>query len=257
MAKSFYYPVATATITDGNRDEVANGATTYTFTSGDTVTNEHRISDESIGLAISGFGSDDVLRFDLGASYACDVIAIYMSASDTSDMELYYGSSSTDMGTSATMPITTTPPMTDTFSTGWNVRTFTEATKQYWFVRASGDIAPSEIIIGKKYDFDVNFDLNNTESDISGSDVITSYGGNEFSNKRHSQKATWSWSWSNISSAMKTSLDTMKTAVEINRLKFVYYDETNYHYVRMSGLDFTEVAFQRYSTSMSLTEQLQ
>jgi len=59
---------------------------------------------------------------------------------------------------------------------------------------------------------------------------------------------------------MKTSLDEFKTAVEIDRLKFIYSEDGTtgpFHYVRMSGLDFTEVAYQRYSTSIKLTEQLQ
>ena len=250
MAKSFYYPVnelASATLDDGTFLSAA-------FTNASALTNELRAVDQSIGTAVSGWTQNDGFRIDLGAAVACDFLAIYFNAIETTDLILYASDNSDNSST------TTAKTITASFVKGWNVFDFSSTNKRYWFLRQTGTGTTDnfmEFIIGNKYDFDVNFDLNNTESDISGSDVITSYGGNEFSNKRHSQKATWSWSWSNISSAMKTSLDTMKTAVEINRLKFVYYDETNYHYVRMSGLDFTEVAFQRYSTSMSLTEQLQ
>ena len=256
MAKSFIYPVATATITDGTRGESVNGDVEYTFHSSDAVTNEHRISDDSIGSAISGFESDDVLRFDLGASYACDVIAVYMLSSDGTNMELYYGSSSTAMGYDTTMPITTTPTMSAEFTAGWTVRTFTEATKQYWFVRAAGDINPAEIIIGKKYDFDVNPELNNKIGEEFGTDIMTSYGGQEYANKRHAPKTTWSWNWAYLSSSQKTSLEGLNSSVQDHK-KFIYDDETTKHYVRMTKpLEFTEVAPSVYSTSMTLREQL-
>jgi len=262
MAKSFIYPVATATITDGTYGATANGGTTYTFASGNTVANEHRISDDSIGSAVSSYGSsiNDTIQFDLGGSYACDVIAIYLSASSAANLELYYSSSASNMGTDSSdpsVPLTTSPAMSTNHDAGWNIRTFTEITDRYWYVRATGgDITPSEIIIGKKYDFDVNFDLNNKLGEEFGTDVITSYGGNEYSNKRHNPKTTWDWKWSNISSSMKTSLEGVRDSVQDHK-KFIYYDETSYHYVRMvSPMDFTEVAYQRYSTNIKLREQL-
>jgi len=262
MAKSFIYPVATATITDGTYGTTANGGTTYTFASGNTVANEHRISDDSIGSAVSSYGSsiNDTIQFDLGGSYACDVIAIYLSAASAANLELYYSSSANNMGTDSSdpsVPLTTSPVMSTNHDAGWNIRTFTEITDRYWYVRATGgDITPSEIIIGKKYDFDINFDLNNKLGEEFGTDVITSYGGNEYSNKRHNPKTTWSWNWSNISSSMKTSLENVRDSVQDHK-KFLYYDETSYHYVRMTEpMDFTEVAYQRYSTNIKLREQL-
>ena len=255
MAKSFYYPVnelASATLTDGTFNVVDP------FNSSNVLTNEERATDQSISTAITSWSAtNDSLRFDLGSAVAIDFIALYFSSSETDNLTLYSNSSSDFSGS-----LSTSEAMTSTFSKGWTVVTFSSDTKQYWLLRAtSGAIANlTEVIIGKKYDFDINFDLNNTESDISGSDIITSYGGNEFSNKRHGQKATWNWAWGNISSTMKTSLDTFKTAVEIDRLKFIYSESGTsgpFHWVRMSGLDFTEVAYQRYSTSIKLTEQLQ
>ena len=261
MAKAFYYPVATATITDGTYGTMVNGGVSYTFSSGNTVTNEHRISDESIGSAVGSFGSDntDTIRFDLGASYACDAIAIYLSADDVSNLVLYYSSSSGSMGSDSSdpsVPLATTPVMSTNYVAGWNIRTFTEITDRYWFVKATSTIDISEIIIGKKYDFDVNFDLNNKLGEEFGTDIITSYGGNEYANKRHEPKTTWSWNWSYLSSNQKTSLEDLNSKVQDHK-KFIYYDETTYHYVRMvKPLVFTEVAPSVYSTSMTLREQL-
>ena len=61
-----------------------------------------------------------------------------------------------------------------------------------------------------------------------------------------------------LTAAMKTSLEALRDNTEQDRFKFVYYDGTDYHWVRMSAdsLQFTEVAHTIYSTTMNLTQQL-
>ena len=56
----------------------------------------------------------------------------------------------------------------------------------------------------------------------------------------------------------KTSLETMRDAVDQSHLKFLYYDGSSYNYVKMSdrSLRFKEIAFGVYSTKIQLTEQL-
>ena len=248
MAKSFIYDsigFTESTITDGN----TSGGT---FSSSDTITNESRATDMSISTAITAFGIVNTIRFDLGSSKSADIIALYFSATETSNLTLYaHASSATDAGTSIEV-------MTSTFTAGWNVFDFSSTSNRYWFlVSTSGSIDNlTEVIIGTKYDFDINFDLNNKLGEEFGTDVITSYGGNEYANKRHNPKTTWSWNWSNISSSMKTSLENVRDSVQDHK-KFIYWDETSYHYVRMGKpLEFTEVAYQRYSTNIKLREQL-
>ena len=238
-----------ATVTDGYYDPVP-----YLFTSSNTVTNEHRANDMSIGSAITSYvgsgGDTDTLRFDLGTEKSANVIALYFSASESADMELSAGSSATDM---AAVKST----MTSNFSAGWNVVTFGSTSNQYWFLRAGGTVDNlTEVIIGTKYDFDVNFDLNNKIGEKFGTDIITSYGGQEYANKRHAPKTTWSWNWSYMLASHKTALDGLNSSVQ-DWKKFIYYDDSNYHYVRMTKpMDFTEVAPSVYSTSVSLQEQL-
>ena len=50
----------------------------------------------------------------------------------------------------------------------------------------------------------------------------------------------------------------MREAVDGAHYKFLYYDGSSYHYVRMSddSLRFKEVAYGVYDTSIKLTEQL-
>ncbi len=264
MAKSFLYDdigLIGATVQAGTF-----AGTTFTATPGPD--NPERANDQSIGTGVGGtndFDAADAIRFDLGSGVtkaSGGALAVYVTDTPgaTVDIQLHAAvSSATAMGAAITLD----PVGTASLVSGWNIYSFTPpSASRYWFFAvATASMAEllSEIVIGTKYNFPLNFDLNSKLGDISGSDISTSFGGNEFSNKRHGQKATWNWNWGNIPATMKTSLDTMKTAVEIDRLKFIYDDETTKHWVRMSqgSLDFTEVAFNRFSTSVNLREQLQ
>ena len=60
----------------------------------------------------------------------------------------------------------------------------------------------------------------------------------------------------NISETFKNNLSSMENKVQDFK-KFVYYDGTNYNYVRLANsISFVEVAHQRYSASIKLREQL-
>lgn len=217
-----------------------------------TVTNHGRANDMSTGTIITNYNSSgsDTIRFSTGSSQSANVIALYFAEAETDDITLYgHATSNTAMSTSV-------KAMT-TFSKGWNVFTFT-GNYRYWFMRAmTGNISNlAEVIIGTKYDFDVNFDLNNKIGEEFGTDILTSYGGKEYANKRHDPKKTWEWNWSYLSASQKTSLESLNSAVQDYK-KFIYYDETSYHYVRMTKpLNFTEVAPNTYSTAIRLREQL-
>jgi len=248
MAKSFYYPVselANANIQQGQF--VAVSETFDTDLGG--ILNEERLIDQSIGTAITSYDSLDTIRTDLGSSVACGLVALYFNAPETADMTLYASDTATDMSSSVKV-------ITASFVKGWNVFTFSSNTKRYWFLRSLGSDGLTEMILGTKYDFDINFDLSNKIGEEFGTDIVTSYGGNEYSNKRHEPKTTWDWNWSFLTSSQKTSLEDLNSTVQDHK-KFIYYDETNYHYVRMTKpMNFTEVAPSIYSTSVSLREQL-
>lgn len=252
MAKIFYYPSSnlnSATITDGTADDVV----ATTFTSSNSVTNEERVNDQSIGTAIGSFSTGatpDCIRIDLSSSEALTAVAIYALTTGTSDVTVYPGSSSTAITTGSGVTLSN-------LSAGWNIGVLA-STSRYWFIVADSgtgiDIA--EIMLGDSFTFPFNFELNNTLGEISGADNITAWGGQEYSNKRHENKTTWNWNWKYLSSANKTSLDTINTNVG-DHTKFIYYDETNYNWVKQTKLmKFTEVAPSVYSTNVSLREQL-
>lgn len=259
MAKSFIYPSASIPIAviEGGAFVEATGA----FGTGATPANESRLTDQSTGSAVGDFeqdsGVDDEgIRIDLsGSSLNNDTIALYFSTTETDDMVL-----TVDGVADNTSPDQTINIIADHAANVWTVQSFTADQGRYWFLRRdTGTISGlMEMILGNKYDFVFERDLNNTIGEAHGVDVVTSYGGVEYANKRHNSKTVWAWTWTNISSAMKTSLETMRDIVGVDK-KFLFYDETSYHYVRMSAdsLQFTETAHLRYSTSIRLTQQLQ
>jgi hypothetical protein len=222
--------------------------TTFTPNSG-AVTDEIRMNDQSIGSDVTSFDYNDAVRFDLGSSKAADVFAIYQSAEDNEDYK-FYGSDS---------PTATGSEINDTSlgSAGWNYFTFS-ATKRYWFIESGATIINyiSEIIIGKKLDFEVSEDVNIEHGVDHGVDLQKSYGGVEYAIKRHASKKKWKLTWSNISNTFKSDLESMRDTLSGNYQPFVYYDGSSYHWVRMTGLEFAQVAYNRWSTSITLVQQL-
>jgi len=231
MSKAFVYDsigLIDATIEDGTYNPG-----TGVFTPGAVITNEERFNDQSISFAVSGFDLNEMEEFDVESSKAADVIAVYFSADEADDLLLY----ATDVDDSpGTSPVVTTPLMTSLVA-GWNVFTFTELTKRYWFLRAStGTIAGlCEIIIGKKYDFEQVFSSGGEEDDRpDGIRIEKSVGGIEYSRKLHDLKSEWVGSWQGLSASERTNLRNIKTALSGNFLKFLYCDGSAYHWVRMS-----------------------
>ena len=249
MAQSFIYPVKelySGAYTEGTHDG-------STFSAGTSITDQDRFFDQSLALVVSSFNSGDAIKIDLGSAVAVSAIALYFSSEETHDLVLY-GSANSDMSSAST-----TNTMLSTFPAGWTIDTFSEDSKRYWALRATGTVANNaEFLIGAKYDFDFEFDLQSIKAKKSGNVITTTYSGSEFSTKKHDPITTWSWKWSFITAAMKTSLETLRDNTEQDRFKFVYYDGSAYHWVRMSAdsLQFTEVANNIYSTTMSLTQQL-
>ena len=210
-------------------------------------------NDSSLSRAITSFYTNDMIRFDLGSSQTANVIALYFTGSETDNLELYASeNASVTIGTAD-------EALSTSFVAGWNVFDISpSATGRYWFLRSMNSYISNltEVIIGTKYEFDVEPDIGNTLGEEYGTDIMTSYGGQEYANKRHEPKTTWDWNWSFVTASMKTSLESLNSSVQDHK-KFIYYDETSYNYVRMTKpMAFNEVAYNVFSTSISLKEQL-
>ncbi|MBT7896489.1 MAG: hypothetical protein HN564_05785, partial [Flavobacteriales bacterium] len=149
----------------------------------------------------------------------------------------------------------------------WSVFDITITDKRYIYIYngTNGDYDYlTEMIIGSKYTFDVNPELNSKIGEQFGTDIVTSYGGSEYANKRHAPKTTWDFTFSHILSTQKTALEALNANVQ-DWKKFIYYDDSDstttppstYHYVRLvNPIEFTEVAPNVFSANVSLREQL-
>ena len=251
MAKKFYYDsvnLSDATISAGTYNSSTN-----VFTLSNTqVTNEHYIIDQSIAQAVTSFGDEDMIRIDLRADYTVSDIILYNNgAKDFNDLFVYGGSSGTSN-------LNLRLELNTTFA-GWNANTLTSSSSfRYWFLRSEDGSYDglTEVILGVPLTFENEPDIGIATQEIFATDLNTSLGGVEYANKRHEPKTTWQLNFSNISQTFKNNLVSFEQDVT-NFKKFVYYDDSSYHYVRLdSPIKFTEVAFERFSASLKLREQL-
>ena len=252
MAKIFYYDsVGLLDLSSGSVTAGAYSSGNFSVSAGN-VTNEHYINDQSLSNSVTSFDDEDTIRIDFGGAKAIDFALIYMTASDSQPLKIY-------QSTAATSGLTEIGSIGDSeLNAGWNLEAFSSATKRYWFFRANdGTITDmSEIILGTKLTFEVEPDMGISTQESFATDLNVSYGGVEYANKRHNPKTTWTLNFSNISSTFKGNLVNFEQDVT-NYKKFVYYDDSSYHYVRLDApIKFTEVAYQRFSASLKLREQL-
>ena len=254
MAKTFYYDsvdILNSTLNDGT----VTYSGTEGFNDGTTLTNEERAVDQSVSTAITAWAENDALQFDLGSAKSVDFIAVYFNAAEADDIRLSYDNASSGQ----------TAADIDSFSScsvGWNVDEFSSQSYQYWIVSAltaGGLVGITEIILGAKLAFDMNPDIGIGEQEIYGTDIQRSIGGVEYGTKSHEPISTISMNFSSIPSSFKTSLQSMEADVQDFK-KFVYSENGvsgPFHYVRLNGpISYSEVAYQRFSASFTLREQL-
>jgi hypothetical protein len=264
MAKSFIYDsVGLIDLTSASLQEGKIYGTVFSTTTG-KVDNEVRTIDQSIvnsSLIDGTFNGETAysgsIRIDLGSSLAVNCVAVYLPADIVPDVKIHTGDSATtgfaQFGSTSSSP-----------SAGWTVFTDTEVTHRYIIINiydsvTFSDIAVNEIILGNKYDFDITPNTGIVEGRLSGSDINKSYGAVEYSYKRHELIKTWDWQWDVPTTAIKTSLEAIETAVDLNYKKLIYYDGTTYYWVRIqpNSFKFTWQAYNFWTTPMSLVQQLQ
>lgn len=239
------------TITEGQMTDSG----TPTFSASDTLTNHERSSDQNIGTIISGVADRDAIEYAVGSSATANAAAVYFTGDD--------GVSS---GTIMTFFVDTdraSLPSKGTISAvsgaGWAVANLTESTGNKFFTEFNGSVSNvSEILIGKKLTFEIEPDINVQSSIDYANSVNRSLGGIEYALNVNQGQEVFTISFQNISSTFKANLITMQDALKGEATKFLWYDGTNYHWVRLDRpMTFTEVADGRFSTQLRLRQQIQ
>ena len=143
---------------------------------------------------------------------------------------------------------------------GWVANTFTEVTSKTKFCLEFNEALTniSEILIGSKLAFEVEPDVNVKTKRDYGTQVNKSLGGVEYAINVHDAQEVFSITFQNISSTFKDNLITMQDSLKGQAKKFVWYDGSSFHWVRLENtLTFTEIADSRFSTSISMRQQIQ
>ena len=260
MAQYFIYPNANLYSADPEGGDQTGGTNNFA-TDATSATNETRLTDVSIGTAAGMPAQFDAVRFDLTASgNTIDSIAVHSTAQDTDDIDWYANDSATTnaFATGITGSSMTTINAGWTVNTGVTVSSASPATRYYYLKQSAGaNNTLTEVILGTKLSL-TNIELTGSEGINYGNDIMVSHNGYEYSNQRHGEQRFWNFDLKLVSSTYKTSLETMRDAIDGAHYKFLYYDGSAYYYVRMSdsSLRFKEIANGVYDTSIKLTEQL-
>ena len=228
---------------------------TPTFSATSTITDHERASDQNIGTIISAVADRDAIEYAVGSSVTADAAAVYFTGDD--------GVSS---GTIMTFFIDTdraSLPSKGTISAvsaaGWAVTDLTETTGTKFFTEFNGAVTNvSEILIGKKLSFEVEPDVNIQSSINYENSIQRSLGGVEYALNVNPGQEVTTIGFQNISSTFKTNLTTMQDAIKGEAKKFVWYDGSNFNWVRLDKpMTFTEIADGRFSTQLVLRQQIQ
>ena len=230
-------------------------ATDPNFTTSDSITDHERSNDQSIGTSISGIADRDAIEYAVGSNATANAVAVRFNGDDNVSsgtiMEFYIDTDRTALSAKGSL--------TAVSGAGWQVVDLTETTGNKFFTEFKGAVTNvSEIMFGKKLNFEVEPDANVQESFDSQNTILRSLGGTEYALNTSDPQKIFTITFGNISQTFKNDLITFQENVKVEAKKFLYYDGSNYHWVRLTGpLTFNEVADSRYSTSIQMRQQIQ
>ena len=230
-------------------------ATDPNFTTSDSITDHERSNDQSIGTSISGIADRDAIEYAVGSNATANSVAVRFNGDDNVSsgtiMEFYIDTDRTALSAKGSL--------TAVSGAGWQVVDLTETTGNKFFTEFKGAVTNvSEIMFGKKLNFEVEPDANIQESFDSQNTILRSLGGTEYALNTSDPQKIFTITFGNISQTFKNDLITFQENVKVEAKKFLYYDGSNYHFVRLTGpLTFNEVADSRYSTSIQMRQQIQ
>ena len=258
MSSFFIYDSINMYRSDNTVSEGTFSSTTFTVNSS-ALTNHERVADQNIGTAMAGVTANDAICYQVGSAASADAIA--MRFSGDCGIAVQNGTENTiRFGTDITNLTGAVNFGSGSTVASWRVKTFTEVTAKTKFCvefnNAQDNI--SEILIGKKLAFEVEPDINIQSSINYNNEINTSLGGVEYAINVNPGQEVFTISFQNISSTFKSDLITMQDAIKGEAKKFVWYDGSNFNWVRLDKpMTFTEIADGRFSTQIVLRQQIQ
>ena len=238
---------------DVNEGTLSGSSPNQTFAESDVITNHERSADQNIGTTFTAINVGDTIQYALGSSATANVAAAYFtgaSGGSGSIIRILSGASGS---------ITNLETIAVASEAGWKVGDLTETTSDKFYIKFLNAVSNvSEVIIGKKLNFEVEPDVNVQSSIDYNNEINTSLGGVEYAINVNPGQEVFTINFQNISNTFKTNLIAFQDANRGESKKFVYYDGTTHHWVRLARpLTFTEVADGRFSTSIQLRQQIQ
>ena len=237
---------------DVNEGTVSGSSPTQTFAESDVITNHERSADQNIGTTFTAINSGDTIQCALGSSATADVAAAYFtgaSGGTGSIIRILSGASGS---------ITNLETIAVATEAGWKVGDLTETTSDKFYVKFLNAVSNvSEVLIGKKLNFEIEPDVNIQSSINYENEVNRSLGGVEYAINVNPGQEVFTISFQNISSTFKSDLITMQNFNKANAKKMVWFDGTTHHWVRLEEMVFNEIADGRYSTQLKMRQQIQ
>lgn len=225
------------------------------FSTGSTITDHERSSDQSIGTIISAVADLDAIEYAVGSTAVANAVAIKFNGDDNVSsgtiMEFYIDSDRTDLEVKGSLSAVS--------ASGWQVVDLTQTSGSKFFTEFKGAVTNvSEIMFGKKLNFEVEPDMNIREDFEFGNTINKSLGGTEFALNTSGAQRIFTISFQNISQTFKDDLVEFQNQTKAGAVKFLYYTGSEYIWARLgSPLSFSEVADSRYSVSINIREQIQ
>ena len=242
---------------------VSEGTFGSGFSASDSLTNHKRVSDQNIGTVISGVNANDAIAYTLGTAATANAIAVYFTGDDGVTAN---GDEMTIRAGNTVNALTAAGKSFASTHSGWSVSNVHDSGNytdvgnySIWCVEFNEALTNiSEILIGRKLDFEIEPDVNVQTSKDYATEVKKSLGGVEYAINVNSGQEVFTISFQNISSTFKSDLITMQDHLRGESKKMLYYDGTNYNWCRLDKpLVFTEIADGRFSTSITLRQQIQ
>ncbi len=213
-------------------------------------TDSHFAFDQNIEFAMTGISNTDRLKFLSAVTKIGDSAIVYVSA----------GTGTITIKKDSGASVTVASLAVGGSGAGWYIIDFgSDKSATQWFAEFSSvsGLQINEIFISRTFTFPYGYQRGNAFSKVYGVDGLSNSAGDEFTNKRHDAKWIRNWDWKNFDQTAIDAYDAFDIAVDGTRAKFLWFDDTDYWWVKnIVGINYTEAGCSAYDPRSGLRQQL-